>query len=103
MCVLCCVLSLSVVSNSTTLWTVARQAPLPIEFSRQEYWSRVPFPTPGDLPNSGIGPESLGSPELPDGFFTTSTTWEAPTSNVMHKNRIMQYQTGFIHSKMDGS
>ena len=38
MCALCCVLSLSVVSNSTTLWTVARQAPLPIEFSRQEYW-----------------------------------------------------------------
>ena len=35
-------------------WTVARQAPLPMGFSRQEYWSRLPFPSPGDLPDSGI-------------------------------------------------
>ena len=38
------------------LWTVARQAPLSIEFSRQEYWSGLPFPSPGDLPNPGIEP-----------------------------------------------
>ena len=42
-------------------WTVARQAPLPMEFSRQEYWSGLPFPSPGDLSNSGIEP---GSPAL---------------------------------------
>ena len=52
--------SLSVVSNSLQphgLW--ARKAPLSMEFSRQEHWSGVPFPTPGDLPNPGIEPMSL--------------------------------------------
>ena len=44
-----------------TPWTVAHQAPLSIGFSKQEYWSRLPFPTPGDLPNPGIKPRS---PEL---------------------------------------
>ena len=38
-----------------TPWTVACQAPLPIEFSRQEFWSRLPFPSPGDLPQEGEG------------------------------------------------
>ena len=46
-------------------------------FSRQEYWSRLPFPSPGDLPDPGIKPISLESPTLAGGFFTTSTTWEA--------------------------
>ena len=40
-------------------WTVARQAPLSTEFSGQEYWSGLPFPSPGDLPNPGIEPRSL--------------------------------------------
>ena len=39
-------------------WTVAHQAPLSMGFSRQEYWSGLPFPSPGDLPNPGIEPES---------------------------------------------
>ena len=39
-------------------WTVDCQAPLPMEFSRQEYWSGLPFPTPGDLPHPGIEPRS---------------------------------------------
>ena len=39
-----------------TQWTVARQAPLSIEFSRQKYWSGLPFPSPGDLPDPGIEP-----------------------------------------------
>ena len=43
-------------------------------FSRQEYWSGLLFPTPGDLPEQGVEP---GSPALADGFFTTSATWEA--------------------------
>ena len=46
-------------------------------FSRQEYWSRLPFPFPGDLPDPGIKPTSLESPALAGGFFPTSTTWEA--------------------------
>ena len=41
-----------------TPWTVARQAPLSMGFSRQEYWSRVPFPSPGDLPHPAVKPES---------------------------------------------
>ena len=47
-----------------TLWTVSRQAPLSMGFSRQEYWSGVPFPPPGDLPDPGTEPKSLASPEL---------------------------------------
>ncbi|ELR46456.1 hypothetical protein M91_05097, partial [Bos mutus] len=52
----------------------ASQAPLSMEFSRQEYWSGLPFPPPGDLPNPGIEPMSLVSPALASGFFTTSAT-----------------------------
>ena len=48
----------SVMSDSDIPWTVARQAPLSMEFSRQEYWNGLPFPTPGDLPNPGIEPRS---------------------------------------------
>ena len=51
-----CVKSLSRVLLFATLWTVARQAPLSMGFSRQEYWSGLPFPSPGDLPNPGIEP-----------------------------------------------
>ena len=51
-----------------TLWTVARQAPLSMEFSRQEFWSGLPFPPPGDLPDPGIEPTF---PELAGRFFTT--------------------------------
>ena len=50
----------------STPWTVAHQAPLSIGFSRQEYWSGVLFPSPGDLPDPGIEP---GSPALAGGFF----------------------------------
>ena len=60
-----------------TPWTVALQAPLSMGFSRQEYWSGLPFPSLGDLSNPGIEPVSLTSPTLTGGFFTTSTTWEA--------------------------
>ena len=59
-----------------TPWTVAHLAPLPMGFSRQEYWSGLPFPSPGDLPDQGIEPTSLLSPELAGRFFSTSTTWE---------------------------
>ena len=61
-----------------TLWTVAHQAPLSMEFSSQEYWSGLPFPTPGDLPDPGIEPTCVTSPALAGCLFTTSATWEAP-------------------------
>ena len=60
-----------------TPWTIALQAPLSMQFSRQEYWSGLPFPPPGDLPNPGIKPVSPTSPALAGEFFTTSSTWEA--------------------------
>ena len=60
-----------------TPWTVACQASLSLGFSRQEYWSGLPFPTPGDLPHPGIEPKSPKSSALVGGFFTTSATWEA--------------------------
>jgi len=54
-----------------TPWTIARQAPLSMEFSRQEYWSGFPFSSPGYLPDLGIKPTSPVSPALAGGFFTT--------------------------------
>ena len=64
---------LSLVLLFVTLWTVARQAPLSMEFPSQEYWSGLPFPSPGDRPNPGT---KFGSPTLQavsciaGGFFT---------------------------------
>ena len=60
-----------------TPWTIALQAPLSMGFSRQEYWSVLPFPSPGDLPDSGIKPgspalqvDSLPSEQSPKGAYT---------------------------------
>ena len=66
-----CALSLSRVQRFATPWAVAHQVPLFMEFSSREYWSGLPFPTPGDLPDSGIEPSSLASLVLAGGFFTT--------------------------------
>ena len=63
---------LSCIQLFVTRWTVACQVLLSVEFSRQEYWSRLPFTPPGDLPDSGIEPLSLVSPALAEGFFTTA-------------------------------
>ena len=63
--------SLSCVQLSATPWTAACQAPLSTGFSRQEYWSGLLFPPPGDLPDPGIESASLASPALAGGFFTT--------------------------------
>ena len=71
-----CMLScFSRVQHFATPLTRAREAPLSMGFSRQEYWSGLPCPPPGDLSNPGIEPIS---PALAGGFFTTSATWEAP-------------------------
>ena len=69
--------SLSGMSDSLQLpWTVVRQA-LSMEFSRQEYWSGLPFPSPGDLSDPRIEPVTSVSPALASQFFNASTTWEA--------------------------
>ena len=65
MCVLSC---FRCVPFFATLWTVARQAPLFMGFSKQEYWTGFPFPPPGDLPHPGSKPERLMSPALAGGF-----------------------------------
>ena len=72
--------SLSRVWLFATLWTVAHQTPLSMRFSRQEYWSGFPCPSPGDPPDPEIEPASLTSltsPALAGRFFTTSAAWEA--------------------------
>ena len=60
-----------------TLWAVACQAPLSMGFFRQEYWSALPSPPPGALPDPGIEHACFMFLALACGFFTTSTTWEA--------------------------
>ena len=59
-----------------TPWTVACQAPLFMEFSRQEYWSGLPFPTTGYLPDSGVKPTYHGFPALAGTFFTSEPPWK---------------------------
>ena len=61
-----------------TLWTIASQAPLSMGFSREENWSGLPCPSPGNLPSLGIELMFLMALELSAVFFTTSTTWEDP-------------------------
>jgi len=78
-----CVLSwFSCVLLFATPWIVAGQAPLSMGFFRQEYWSGLPCPLPGDLPHPGMEPASLTFPALAGGFFTTSATCEAQATYV---------------------
>ena len=73
-----CVFSRSVISDSKTPRTVDHEAPLPLVFSRQEYWSGLPFPSPGDLPNSGIEPTSVSPALLVDSL--PAEPWRKPCS-----------------------
>ena len=59
-----------------TLWVVACQAPLSMGFSRQDYWSGLPCPPPGDLPDSGIKPVSPASPALQTGSLPLAPPWK---------------------------
>ena len=69
-------------SDWGTPWTMAHQVPLSMGFPRQEYWSGLPFPTPGDLPDPGIKHAYFTSPPLPGRFFTTRATWEVLFKNM---------------------
>ena len=86
-----------------TQWTVGRQVPLTMGFSRQEYQSGLPCPPPGDLLDPGMEPTSLTSPALSRGFFTTRSTWEAlsllwlpykrsQTEQLKHRNSFLIIQ-----------
>ena len=70
----------SLVQLSMTLWATAHQALLSIGFSRQEYWSGLSCPPPGDFPDPGTKPAPFMSPALAGRFIITSTTWEAQLS-----------------------
>ena len=72
--------SLSHVWLFVTPWTLACQAPLSMEVSLEEHWNRLPFPSPGDLPDPGIKPESLEPPALEGRFFT----WEDQKFCMIH-------------------
>ena len=85
-----CMYMLSRVQLFATPWTVACQAPLSIGFPRQKYWSGLPFPSPGDLPNPGIELTSHVS-FISSVFSTTSATWEAPTSSINNILGVASY------------
>ena len=85
-CVCVCVCVVSRFSRfwlCATLWTVAHQAPLSVGFCRQDFWSELPCPPPGDLSNPEIEPTSLASPALAGWFFTTSSIWEEPKLHIV--------------------
>ena len=84
---ICCAQSLSYVLLFVTPWAVAHQASLSLDFSRQEYWSRLLFLTPGDLPDSGIKPMSLESPALAGRFFTPEPSGK-PSYRTTSKRRV---------------
>ena len=93
-----CVLSrFSCVRFCATPWTAACQAPLSMGFSRQEYWSGLPCPSPGDLPDPGIKPMSLTSPAVASGFVRTSTTWHTlQFLQKPSKSELKSGRTGWV-------
>ena len=90
-------LSYSVVSDSSvTRWTVVCQAPLSMGFSKQEYWSRLPFPSTGDLLNPGIKPGSPTSPALAGRFFMTEPSGKTLNINIHTSYFIIHYTYVYI-------
>ena len=85
-----------------TPWTVALLAPLSMGCSRQEYYSGLPCPPSGDLPDPGIKPLSLRTPELAGGFFTTSGSWEVPpivpVEKFFHSDQKQHKDISSLHS-----
>ena len=93
-CARVCTRALSHVRLFVTLWTIAHQAPLSMGFPRQEYWSRLPFPSPGDLPDPGIKPVSPVSATLAGRFFTTAPGKPQPLLNLPGMNvKLASYST----------
>ena len=89
-CVCVCVVGgHSAVSSSAIPWTIACQAPLSMEFSRQEYWSGMPFSSPGDLPDSGTEPMSLLSPALVGRFLITVLPGKPRTYCYLCSNQLL--------------
>ena len=92
---------LSCIQLSVTPRTVAHQVPLSRGFPRQEYWSGLPFPSPGDLPDPGIEPTSLESSALTSRFFTTSIIWEAQGVSSPGTNSCQPRQSSSPPTELD--
>ena len=84
-------------SNSVTLWTMGRQAPLSVEFSRQEYWNVLPLPTWGDLPDPEIEPTFPVSSALAGRFFSAVSPGK-PMFNLVILKQIMENSLDIILS-----
>ena len=93
----------SCVQFFATSWTVARQAPLSMGFSKQEYWSELPCPPPGNLQNPGIKPSSLVSPALAGGFFPTVPPGKPLNSASFHRYLAINPHTNVSISRNKGS
>ena len=78
-------------------WTVAHQAPLSLGFSRQEYWSGLPFPSPGVLPDPGIEPASPSSPALAGRFFITSATLLLGEAHRLKPPTLARHHSNHLH------
>ena len=93
---------LSHIGLFVTPWTIACKAPLSMEFSRQESWSGLPFPTPRDIPHPGIEPIFLACPSLAGGFFTTMPPGKPERAQDSVSEYIPGVQsTGFSTSLVD--
>ena len=75
------------------LWTVAYQVPLSMGFSRQDYWSGLPCPPPGDLPNPSTESISLMSPAWADGFFTSEPPGKSFLTLSKYNAHSLQFMT----------
>ena len=84
----CCLVAKSWLTLMTS-WTVAHQAPLSIRFSKEEYWSELPFPSPGALPDPGIGPMS---PALAGKFLTVES--QGSPLCQLHLNKKIKIKEG---------
>ena len=85
--------SLSRIRLFATAWTIARQAPLSMEFSRQEYWRGLPFLSPGDLPKPGIEP---GSPALQADSLPSESPGKPPFMCICTHTRVFQLRVLLI-------
>ena len=81
--------------NDVTSWMTACQVPLAL--SRKEYWSGLPFPSPGDLPNPGIEPTSLAPPALADRFFTIVSSRKPISDEAKTQIRKFESRTATLH------
>ena len=86
----------SCVQLLATLWTVAHQAPLSMGFSRQEYWSGLPCPPPGDLPDPGIEYTSLMSPALAGGLLAGSLPLASPQQSYLTGLKFLLLHSLFL-------